>query len=113
MSTGKSSQLAGAWELVSDTQNGIAVFTETYFNMTITAKDRQPFKADEPTDAEAAAAYRTLSTAAGTYKISGMTLILHRTVNRNPNWTGKDVHWEVGMDGDRLTAGNPVWKRVG
>ena len=36
------SQLAGAWELVSDTQNGIAVFTDTYFNITITAKDRGP-----------------------------------------------------------------------
>lgn len=107
------SQLAGAWELVSDTQNGIAVFTDTYFNMTIMAKDRQPFKADEPTDAEAAEAYRTLSTAAGTYEISGATMILHRTVNRNPNWTGKDVHWEVSIDGNQLTAGNLVWKRVG
>jgi hypothetical protein len=107
------SQLAGAWELVSDTQNGIAVFTDTYFNITITAKDRQPFKADEPTDAEAAEAYRTLSTAAGTYEISGTTLILHRKVNRNPSWTGKDAYWEVSIDGDRLTADKLVWKRVG
>jgi hypothetical protein len=107
------SQLAGAWELVSDTQIGIAVFTDTYFNITITAKDRRPFKAAEPTDAEATEAYRTLSTAAGTYDISGTTLILHRTVNRNPSWTGKDAHWEVSIDGDQLTADNLVWKRVG
>ena len=65
------SLLAGAWELVSDTQSGIAVFTDTYFNITITAKDRLPFKAAEPTDAEAAEAYRTLSTAAGTYESRG------------------------------------------
>ena len=83
------SQLAGAWELVSDTQNGIAVFTDTYFNITITAKDRQPFKAAEPTDAEAAEAYRTLSTAAGTYDISGTTLILHRIGQSKPELDGE------------------------
>ena len=107
------SPLAGAWELVSDTQNGIAVFTDTHYNITWGAKDRAKFKVDEPTDAEAAEAYRTLSTAAGTYEVSGTTLILHRTVNRNPNWTGKDAHWEVSIDGDQLTADNLVWKRVG
>jgi len=106
------SPLTGAWELVSETQNGIAVFTDAYFNITIVAKDRQRFKADEPTDAEAAEAYRTLSTAAGTYEVSGTTLILHRMVNRNPNWTGKDALWEIAIDGERLTADNLVWKRV-
>ena len=106
-------QLAGAWELVSGDQNGLAVFTATHFNMTLTAKDRKKFQAEEPTDAEAAEAYRTLSTAAGTYEIAGTRMHLHRIVNRNPNWTGKDVHWEFRLDGDQLTLDNQVWKRVG
>ena len=108
-----SSPLAGAWKLVSDTQNGIAVFTDTHYNITWAAKSRTKFKVDEPTDAEAAVAYRALATAAGTYDITGTTVVLHRVVNLNPNWTGKDVHWEYSIDGDRLTMGDRVWKRVG
>ena len=108
-----SSLLAGAWELVSDSENGIAVFTDTHYNLTFAAKNRARFVTDEPTDAEAAEAYRTLGTAAGTYEISGTTMIFHRIVNRNPNWTEKDVHWEFSIDGDQLTTDNRVWKRVG
>src|SRR5215207_5029083 len=105
-----SALLAGAWELVSNTQNGIAVFTDIHFHMTLTAKSRKKFKAEEPTDVEAAEAYRTLSTAAGTYKIAGTTMTLHRIVNRNPNWTGEDVHWDFRIDGEQLTLDNQVWK---
>ena len=107
------SLLAGAWELVSDTQNGIAVFTDTYYNITWAPKNRAKFKVDEPTDAEAVVAYRELATAAGTYDFKGTTVVLHRVVNLNPNWTGKDVHWEYSIEGDQLTMGDRVWKRVG
>jgi len=107
------SLLAGAWELVSDTQNGIAVFTDTYYNITWVPNNRAKFEVDEPTDAEAVVAYRALATAAGTYDITGTTVVLHRVVNLNPNWTGKDVHWEYSIDGDRLTIGDRLWKRVG
>jgi hypothetical protein len=108
-----SSELTGAWELVSDSHNGLAVFTDTHFNVTWTAKNRAKFKGDKPTDEEAAEAYRTLSTAAGTYEISGETLIFHRYVNRNPNWTGLDVHSEFSIDGDQLTFLSMVWRKVG
>ena len=106
------SQLTGAWQLVSDTQNGIAVFTDTHYNITWAAKNRAKFKVDEPTDAEAVVAYRALATAAGTYDITGTTVVLHRVVNLNPNWTGKDVHWEYSIEGGQLKMGDRVWKRV-
>ncbi len=105
--------LAGAWELVSDSYNGLAIFTDTHFNVTWTAKNRAKFKTDEPTDEEAAEAFRTLSTAAGTYEISGETLIFHRYVNRHPNWTGVDAPSEFAVDGDQLTALSRIWKKVG
>ena len=63
--------------------------------------------------AEAAEAYRTLGAAAGTYEISGKTLIIHRFVNRNPNWTGVDIRAEFAVDGDQFTFLSMLWKRVG
>ena len=108
-----SSPLAGAWELVSDTHHGIAVFTDTYFSATWITRDRSRFAGDEPTEAEAAEAYRTLNTAAGTYEISGDMITFHRIVNRNPSYTGQDVQWQFRRDGDELTMGHFTWKKVG
>jgi hypothetical protein len=107
-----SSKLTGAWELVSDSFNGLAVFTDTHCNITWAAKNRAKFREDEPTDEEAAEAYRTLSTGAGTYEISGETLIFHRYVNRNPNWTGVDASSKFTIDGDQLTFFSMVWRKV-
>ncbi len=106
------SKLTGAWELVSDSSDGLAVFTDTHFNVTWTAKNRKKFKGDEPTDEEAVKAYHTLSTAAGTYETSGTTLVFHRFVNRNPNWTGMDADSEFTVDGDQLTFFSMLWKKV-
>ncbi len=44
--------LTGAWQLVSGTHNGLAVFTDTHFNITWAEKNRAKFKTDEPTDME-------------------------------------------------------------
>ena len=113
-----SSPIAGAWEMISDSQNGIAVFTDTYFSIVMADKNRKRFAANEPTDTEAAEAYRTLSTAAGTYEISRSIIVFHRIANRNPNWTGVDVSLDFSMDGDRATMTSPsgatvwVWRKV-
>ena len=106
-----SSPLAGAWILVSDTYQGVAVLTDSHFNISWSEKDRKPFKlAENPTDTEAAEAYRSFSSAAGTYMVSGNVAKLHRIVNRNPSWTGQDVEWEFN---DHMTLGLFTWKRVG
>ena len=113
-----SSPLVGVWELISDSDDGIALFSDTYYSIVITTKNRATFKTAEPTEAEAAEAYRTLTTAAGTYHLSGTTLVCQRTVNRNPNWTGQDVSFDASVHGDRLTLSGGVnapsreWKKV-
>ncbi len=53
-----SSPLAGAWERVSDTDQGILVLTETHFSMVVMPKNRQRSERNEPTPEEAMAAYR-------------------------------------------------------
>ena len=98
-----SSPLAGAWQMVSDTHDGIAVFSDTYYSIVMAEKNRAKFKADKPTEAEAAEAYRTLSTAAGSYEIVGTTLVFHRVVNRNPSGTGGDLYFEFTLDNEQLT----------
>lgn len=65
-----SSPLVGAWEAVSDTDQGISVFTETHFSMVVMPKNRQRSEGSEPTPEEAMAAYRGVRALAGTYTIS-------------------------------------------
>ena len=77
-----------------------------------TPKHRNRFQGDEPTVEEAAEAYQTLDTAGGTYEISGTKMVLHRVVNRNPNWTGADVRWDLELDGDLMKLGPNVWRRI-
>ncbi len=108
-----SSPLAGAWLLVSDTHEGVAVLTDKYFNISWAEKNRKPFKHDEkPTDAEAAKAFDSFSSAAGWYELSDNMATLHRMVNRNPSWHGQAVEWEFELEGDHLTLGPNVWKRA-
>ena len=52
--------IAGAWERVSDTDQGILVLTETHFSMVVMPKNRQRSERSEPTPEEAMAAYRDL-----------------------------------------------------
>jgi len=116
-----SSPIAGAWEMVSDSgilgfdssPIGIGVFTDAYYSVVVTEKNRKRFESDEPTDVEAAEAYRTINASAGPYEISGSTIIFHRVANRNPNLTGMNVHWQFTIDGDRLTTGPLTWRRLG
>ena len=113
------SPLGGAWEMVSDTMNGIAVFTDSYFSIVMAEKNRKRFATEVPTDSEAAEAYRTLSTAAGTYDLAGSTITFHRLANRNPNWTGVDISFDFSIEGQQATMKNDegdivwVWRKNG
>jgi hypothetical protein len=104
---------AGAWELVSDTKVGLALFTDTHFTMTAVAKDRPRYPSDDLSDAEAAAAFRALETAGGTYEVTGDKIIFHRMVNRHPNWAGQDYTWGFRLEGDELQLNTMSWRRVG
>lgn len=104
--------LAGAWELVSNTHVGLALFTERHFNMMVTDKQRQTYDSDELSDTEAATAFRQMESAGGTYELSGTTVVFHRLVNRHPNWTGQDFTWPFRLNGDELTLKTHRWRRV-
>ena len=53
------SPLVGVWELTAEPFNGLMIFTETHECHLFNLPNRQPFaKPGEPTDAEAAAAFR-------------------------------------------------------
>ncbi len=94
--------IAGVWELVSDTRDGLIVATNTHASAIIMDKGRRRFQQDEPTDAEAAEAYRSFITQAGPYTMADGSLIHHRTYTRNPNGMGSDEVFEYHRDGERL-----------
>ena len=95
-----SSPLAGAWELVSDTQEGFAVFTESHFNIYVVAKPGTGFPGREPVEADAS---RTMRGSGGTYAISDSSAVLHYLVTRVPNYVGRDLHMEFQIDGGTMT----------
>ena len=53
-----SSPFVGAWEVVSDVSEGFWVFTETHYSLATMQKNRKRFQGSEPTQEEAAEAYR-------------------------------------------------------
>jgi hypothetical protein len=112
------SPVAGAWQLISDSHDGLFVLTDNYYSVVTAEKNRTKFKADKPTDAEEAEAYRSFMTATGSYELSGTTILCHRVASRNPNSTGVDASFEWSVDGDQLTmksgtdAPDWVWKRL-
>ncbi len=55
-----------------------------------------------PTDAEAAEAYKTMFAGAGTYKFEGNRLTASEDMNRVPNGAGRPGFWEVSLEGDSL-----------
>ena len=112
-----SSPLVGAWELVSDTRQGVMVCSETHVSATLASKNLQ--RIEEPTSDEIIEAYRGVNAVAGTYTLSGSKLTVHRIANlRLPN-IGQDHEAEVTIEGDRLTwrrtnsGMEDVWRKVG
>jgi len=113
------SPLVGAWEAAWDTHQGLVIFTETHVVELIMAKNRELFKNEnEPTEAEEAAAFRTLNGSAGTYSISGSIITADREISRIPNQAGKRVQYEFSIEDDILTTKSRsgdtyVFRRVG
>ena len=69
------SQLAGAWESADDDYKGLFVFTDTHYSHAFMQTGRTNFQDEaNPTDAEAADAYKTMRAGAGTYSFEGNRL---------------------------------------
>ena len=114
-----SSPLAGAWELVSDTHQGVMVCSETYYSLTIAPQNRQ--RIEEPTTDDMLESYRNVNAAAGTYTLSGSKATFSRTACIRVNAIDRLLDVEFEFAGDQLTwdDGNPmrpahgVWRKVG
>ena len=63
--------LVGAWELVSESDTGIIIYTGSHYAASLMPKDRQRSTRDETTPDEALDAILTCPALAGTYTVSG------------------------------------------
>jgi hypothetical protein len=81
-----SSPLAGAWELVSSTWDGIMLTTDSEYLYIVTRKDRPEItgRVRDISDADAAELYRAFDAQAGSYELSGSTLTRQPTIARDP-----------------------------
>jgi hypothetical protein len=116
-----SAPLAGAWELVSDTHQGVWVFTETHYSAVVMRKNRQRIGGRELTPTEALEAYQSVNALSGTYTVSGSRMTLKRSANLRADVLGVDLEAECTMDGDRMTVRSisgtsrpreDVWRKV-
>jgi hypothetical protein len=99
-----STTIAGAWELISETEQGLIVATDTHVSVLIALKDR-PAVHDRPaTEADELTAYRSFIAQAGRYTISGTRLIHHRDYTRDPAGTGTDEEFEFHRTDDTLVV---------
>jgi len=103
----------GDWEAQAVSQGGLFVFSARHYSYFYVrgARARGRFRdANQPTEAEKAAAYDTFIAGAGTYTFESQTLSLKADFRKNPNeMTGDMWRFEVETDGDvmRLIMRNP------
>ena len=97
-----SSPLVGVWELVSDSRDGLHLFTESHYTMVQMTKNRKRYQGNEPTQAEEAEAFRTFSGRGGRYEVSGSTVTFHRTIVRNPQAIDTERKYRFTIEGNRM-----------
>ena len=107
------SPLAGAWELVSDTEEGVAVFTDTHYSFIFQNKNRKPYPADSSDDVAELEAYRTHQSQGGTYWLSGSSLSFGRQICRHPGRSGRPWDFEFTLQDDMTSFASRTWKKVG
>jgi hypothetical protein len=99
-----SSPLVGAWEIESDTLEGLTFFTEKHYSIVFALKGRQRAESSEPTPEEAMEAYRSVNATTGTYTVSGSTLTHQRTANLRAQFIGKELVSEFSIEGDKMNV---------
>ncbi len=103
------SDLSGAWTLVSEEWDGLMCTTDLEYRFTITRKGRD-------LRADAASLYHQFDSQAGSYTTSEATLTRRVTIARDPRQEGSEVLVNFDLDGDQLTVSRDgqeyVWERV-
>ena len=111
--------IIGAWELVSDTHDGLMIDTGKYHMFFISEKNRAPFAdAGSPTDVEASATFRSVIAGAGIFSLSGTAATYEAKLDLIPNGLGQTYTGEFIVNGDHLVENLPSgvtheWRRVG
>jgi hypothetical protein len=97
----------GAWEPAAEGRHGLVLITQGHYCIIEGGKDRKPAQSQPPSEAEAAALFRSLVAAGGTFAASpsegGWMHELTPTISRNPWAEGKGLRMAVQVDGDKAT----------
>lgn len=96
------SPLLGAWQLVSDSHEGMMIYTQTHYCNVTVRKGRKQIS-DQPTESEEAEAYRTIGASAGTYVIKGSVATRREEIDRIPQDHVDDADFEFTIAGHVLT----------
>ena len=113
--------LVGAWELVSDNEQGVMVCSDNCYSVVITRKDRPVHPGGEITLEQAAEAYNAVKALSGTYRIEGSKVKLYRVANIKADMVGKVLEMEISIVDSlmkmELKAGAPnlltlMWRKV-
>ncbi len=116
-----SSPIEGAWELESDSDEGIFVCTETHYSFFTFPKGRLGLH-DEPTPEEVRDSYKNVNALAGTYTVSGSKVTFHRSTSLNADMTDLDLEVEFTIEDGKLTTRvirgakegtETVWRKIG
>ena len=112
--------MVGAWELVQEISQGVAIFTGTHYAIVVMQKERKLPSGDQYTPEEALDAISTWGTFAETYTVSGNTVTAKRTAHLRPERVGENAVLEVAVEGDTLktravsglSVSDVTWRKV-
>ena len=96
--------LVGAWELVSDSDVGIRIYTGLHYAVLSMPKNRKRAAGNQATPDEALAALNSCPALAGTYTLPGSRITLTRLANSRPHLSGRTLLVDHTIQGDNMTT---------
>ena len=96
--------LVGAWELVSDSDVGIRIYTGLHYAVLSMPKNRKRAAGNQATPDEALAALDSCPALAGTYTLSGSRITHTRLANSRPHLSGRTLLVDHTIQGDNMTT---------
>ena len=94
--------LVGAWELVSDSDAGILIYTGSLCVLVGSPKNHRRSTGNQVTPDEAVEAIRSCPAMAGTYTVSGSRITHTRIANSRAEVSGRPLFVDYSIDGDTL-----------
>ena len=96
--------LVGAWELVSDSNVGIRIYTGSHYAVLNMPVNRKRAAGNQATPDEALAALDSCPALAGNYTLSGSRITLNRLANSRPHPSGQTLLVDHTIQGDNMTT---------